>query len=176
MVCVSWMSFLISPEIVPGRGGILVTLLLVLTTFHLRELDRCPAVKEITPFVVWSFVCFMMMTLALTEYAIILYFIRFKNRQEKVAEKINKFLDRISKYKEQVKTRNKLRLTVEIVENKQEDVMQIGSGENNVPEIDTADAMTFDEISVKADYYALILFPLIFMIFLLIYWPYYLIQ
>ena len=96
MVTVSWMSFLIPPQIVPGRGGLLVTLLLVLTTFHLRELDKCPAVRDITPLLVWSSVCLLMVALALFEYAFVLYFIRFGEKKDDATRKVKQYfrLDR----------------------------------------------------------------------------------
>ena len=77
LVVVSWTSFLIAPECVPGRAGVLVTLLLVLSTVSLHELDESPSEKGITPLLIWNHICLIMICLALLEYSGILYAMRF---------------------------------------------------------------------------------------------------
>ena len=77
LVMTSWISFMIPPEIVPGRAGLLVTLLLVLTTFHLHELEQSPMISSVTPLLLWSELCLASVLLAFLEYAFILYFMRF---------------------------------------------------------------------------------------------------
>ena len=82
MVMVSWTSFLIAPECVPGRAGLLVTLLLVLTTISLHELDVSPSVQGITPLLIWNDICVTMVIVAIVEYAGILYTMRFCTRSK----------------------------------------------------------------------------------------------
>ena len=77
LVMTSWISFLIPPESVPGRSGLLVTLLLVLTTFHLHELDQSPLISSVTPLLIWSEICLAFVFLAFLEYSCILFCLRF---------------------------------------------------------------------------------------------------
>ena len=79
LVMTSWISFLIPPESVPGRSGLLVTLLLVLTTFHLHELDQSPVISTVTPLLIWSEICLAFVFLAFLEYSFILFYVRFRN-------------------------------------------------------------------------------------------------
>ena len=78
LVVVSWTSFIIDPECVPGRAGVLVTLLLVLSTVSLHELDESPSEQGITPLLIWNHICLMMICLALLEYSAILFSMRFR--------------------------------------------------------------------------------------------------
>ena len=77
LVMVSWTSFLISPECVPGRVGLLVTLLLVLTNIYLYELNHSPSTSCATALDAWNQICLTMVALAILEYAGILYTMRF---------------------------------------------------------------------------------------------------
>ena len=79
LVMTSWISFLIPPESVPGRSGLLVTLILVLTTFHLHGLDQSPLISSITPLLIWSEICLAFVFFAFLEYSCILFFLRFPN-------------------------------------------------------------------------------------------------
>lgn len=81
LVMTSWISFLIPPESVPGRSGLLVTLILVLTTFHLHELDQSPLISSITPLLIWSELCLAFVFLAFLEYSCILFWVRFSNNR-----------------------------------------------------------------------------------------------
>ena len=82
LVMTSWISFLIPPESVPGRSGLLVTLILVLTTFHLHELDQSPLISSITPLLIWSEICLAFVFFAFLEYSCILFFLRFPNNRK----------------------------------------------------------------------------------------------
>ena len=84
IVMVSWTSFLVSPDCVPGRSGLLVTLLLVLITIYLHDLDVSPSIHGITPLIVWTQVCLTMVIVALFEYAGIMYVIRFLSTPKKI--------------------------------------------------------------------------------------------
>ena len=50
---------------------------IVLTTFHLHEMDQSPSISSVTPLLIWSEICLATVILAFLEYAFILYFMRF---------------------------------------------------------------------------------------------------
>ena len=83
LVMTSWISFLIPPNVVPGRSGLLVTLLLVLTTFHLHELDQSPLISSVTPLLLWCEICLAFVLIAFLQYAFILYCARFTKQEKK---------------------------------------------------------------------------------------------
>ena len=84
IVMVSWTSFLVSPDCVPGRSGLLVTLLLVLITIYLHDLDVSPSIHGITPLIIWNQICLTMVIISLFEYAGIMYVIRFLSTSNKI--------------------------------------------------------------------------------------------
>ena len=71
---VSWVSFLIPPEVVPGRMALLVTLFLVLTNIFNTITNVSPNVEGMTAIASWMIACMFFVFLALLEYATILYF------------------------------------------------------------------------------------------------------
>ena len=168
LVATSWISFLIPPESVPGRAGLLVTLLLVLTTFHLHELDVSPSVKGITPLLIWSEICLSLIILAFLEYAVILYFMRFGKK--KIGSKQMLELSTISKEKQNILTRARMR-------NKGVDYIlePNESKSNKVDSIDTLEVKGvsgYRERALRIDHYALKTFPPLFVIIISIYWTY----
>merc|ERR1712079_801698 len=75
-VVVSWVSFLIPPEVVPGRMALLVTLFLVLINIFNTITNVSPNVEGMTAIASWMIACmFFFFFLALLEYAAILYFL-----------------------------------------------------------------------------------------------------
>lgn len=71
-VVVSWVSFLISPSVVPGRMGLLVTLFLVLTNMFNSINASSPIVEGMTSIGIWLLSCLMFVFGAVAEYAVIL--------------------------------------------------------------------------------------------------------
>ena len=74
-VVVSWVSFVIPPEVVPGRMALLVTLFLVLTNIFNTITNVSPNVEGMTAISSWMIACMFFVFLALLEYAAILYFL-----------------------------------------------------------------------------------------------------
>lgn len=74
-VAVSWVSFVIPPEVVPGRMALLVTLFLVLTNIFNTITNVSPNVEGMTAISSWMIACMFFVFLALLEYAAILYFL-----------------------------------------------------------------------------------------------------
>ena len=67
----SWISFLISPDVIPGRMGLLITLLLVLV--NLFNSIKDPPATSPSALDVWILSCVFFVTLALIAYASLLY-------------------------------------------------------------------------------------------------------
>ncbi len=81
-VCVSWSSFLIRPDVVPGRMALLVTLFLVLVNIFNTVSSRAPiptgnTLNAMDTYLVTSIV---MVFLALLEYAVVLFTIHVRGR------------------------------------------------------------------------------------------------
>ncbi|XP_040563725.1 gamma-aminobutyric acid receptor subunit alpha-2 isoform X4 [Lepeophtheirus salmonis] len=89
-VAVSWVSFLVRPECVPGRMGMLITLFLVLVNIFntVRSSAPVPASSRLNAIDSYLVVCICMVFLALFEYAFLLFII--KSRDQKLARKKRK--------------------------------------------------------------------------------------
>ena len=74
-VIVSWVSFLIPPEVVPGRMALLVTLFLVLINIFNTITNVSPNVEGMTAISAWMIACMFFVFGALLAYATILYFL-----------------------------------------------------------------------------------------------------
>ena len=72
-VMVSWVSFLIKPEIIPGRMALLITLFLVLINIFNGVKADAPASKRLNAIDLYLVVCIFLVFAALAEYSIILY-------------------------------------------------------------------------------------------------------
>ena len=69
----SWVSFLIPPEIVPGRAGLLVTLFLVSMTIFQSILENTPESGDLNGLCLFSIISNGFICAAILEYAILLY-------------------------------------------------------------------------------------------------------
>lgn len=72
-IIVSWVSFLIKPDVVPGRMGLLVTIFLVLINIFNGVKSDAPASSSLNAVDLYLIVCIGQVFLALVEYAIILF-------------------------------------------------------------------------------------------------------
>ncbi len=64
-VVVSWASFLIPPEVVPGRMAMLITLFLVLINIFNTVTTNSPNVEGMTAIAAWMIVCILFVFAAL---------------------------------------------------------------------------------------------------------------
>ena len=78
-VIVSWASFLINPDIVPGRMGLLVTIFLVLINIFNGAKSSAPVSASLNAEDVYLVFCIGQVFLALVEYSMILYIEKIKN-------------------------------------------------------------------------------------------------
>ncbi|XP_072943372.1 gamma-aminobutyric acid receptor subunit pi-like isoform X9 [Epargyreus clarus] len=86
-VIISWGSFCVIPEIVPGRMVLLVTTLLSLVTMFDTVSTNSPDALELKCIEVWLISCTLFVFLALLEYFVVLFGIRYdkswsKRRQD----------------------------------------------------------------------------------------------
>ena len=72
-VMVSWVSFLIKPEVIPGRMALLITLFLVLINIFNGVKADAPASKQLNAVDLYLVVCIFLVFAALVEYSVILY-------------------------------------------------------------------------------------------------------
>merc|ERR1719350_2563500 len=71
-VIVSWISFLIPMDVIPGRMALLVTLFLVLVNIFNNVTTNTPKAEGLTAIEAWMLACILFVFGALVEYAVIL--------------------------------------------------------------------------------------------------------
>ena len=79
-VVVSWVSFIIKPEVVPGRMGVLVTVFLVLINIFNNVKGNAPVSTSLNAVDLYLIICIFIVFLALLEYAIVLFKERYKTQ------------------------------------------------------------------------------------------------
>ena len=72
LVIISWISFVIRPEVVPGRMGLLVTTLLVLINIFIGIKSKAPISSGLNAFDVFLIICIGQVFVACLEYAMVL--------------------------------------------------------------------------------------------------------
>ena len=87
MVCTSWVSFAVSIEAVPGRLGLLLTILLMLINMNNSISQTIPKSDGICPLILWILISIIFIVFALVEYFIILTSVKFGSQETKVATK-----------------------------------------------------------------------------------------
>ena len=126
-VVVSWVGFLIPPEVVPGRMAMLITLFLVLTNIFNIITTNSPNVEGMTAIAAWMLVCIFFVFGALVGYAYLLW-----------------------KKKKSILKRKKTKKT--------EDEGRLRQSRK-------------EEYRSKVDDVFIMVFPIMFIVFNLIYWP-----
>jgi hypothetical protein len=71
-------SFLIPPEIIPGRMTLLVTLFLLLVNIFISTTSNSPNTETITAISIWMITCILFVFGALTSYGGILFLHKYK--------------------------------------------------------------------------------------------------
>lgn len=72
-VAVSWISFLVPSDIIPGRMALLVTLFLVLVNIFNTVTTNTPKAEGLTAIEAWMLACILFVFGTLTEYAFLLF-------------------------------------------------------------------------------------------------------
>ena len=77
MVIVSWVSFSVKADSVPGRLGLLLTLLLMLINLTNSAASNIPGSDSMCPLIVWIWMSIAFVMVALVEYFVILTIMKF---------------------------------------------------------------------------------------------------
>ena len=77
MVVVSWVSFSVKVDAIPGRLGLLITLLLMMINLTSSTARTIPRSDEVCPLIAWIILSAIFVVIALAEYFIILVAFRF---------------------------------------------------------------------------------------------------
>ena len=80
LVIISWISFIIRPEVVPGRMGLLVTILLVLINIFIGIKSKAPISSGLNAFDVFLVICIGQVFIACLEYAMVLLMMDSKDQ------------------------------------------------------------------------------------------------
>ncbi|XP_023344754.1 glycine receptor subunit alpha-1 [Eurytemora carolleeae] len=72
-VVVSWISFVVPPDVIPGRMALLITLFLVLVNIFNTVTSNTPKAEGLTAIEAWMLSCILFVFGALVEYAVILF-------------------------------------------------------------------------------------------------------
>jgi len=81
-VVVSWVSFLIKPEVVPGRMALLVTLFLVLINIFNSVRERAPISSRLNAIDFYLVMCIFLVFGALLEYGVILLLLKKRRKPQ----------------------------------------------------------------------------------------------
>ena len=93
MVVVSWISFSVNVEAVPGRLGLLLTLLLMTINLNNSAAQTIPSSEKICPLIIWIQLSMSFICLALVEYFVILLMLRFGRKVGLTSCTLNSNLD-----------------------------------------------------------------------------------
>ncbi|XP_072020734.1 glycine receptor subunit alphaZ1-like isoform X2 [Amphiura filiformis] len=151
LVTIAWLSFWIDARAAPARITLGITTVLTVTTMTSGILERLPIVTYAKAIDIWLAACLLFVFLCLLEYAWANYLVVLEQRR--------------------IKKRKSLRFTKKKEETaKGEDINLDACSETIELEYLTERHLT----ALRLDRFSRILFPVIFAIFNLIYWPYYL--
>ena len=94
MVVISWISFVVKMEVVPGRLGLLITLLLVMNNMSNTVTSTIPRSGTVCPLLLWIQHSMVFIALALLEYFALLYISKFSWRVKdcKENEKVPRYV------------------------------------------------------------------------------------
>jgi len=195
-IIVSWISFIVPPEVVPGRMALLVTLFLVLVNIFNSVTGNAPKAEGLTAVETWVVSCIIHVFGVLVEYALILKMIQnIKRKEVRERKREQKELQRQMEATRSTSELNLYQPTENTDLGKQ--CLVKGDGETSVVRNGGRGETSFTgepvntrlhrqikrdvknekhkELQELVDKVALYLFPCIFIVFNLIYWPYYLV-
>ena len=107
MVITSWISFTVESAAVPGRLGLLLTLLLMMINLNNSVSSTIPKSTKVTPLTVWIVVSIGFVSFALLEYSVLLYTAKF------VPGKVRKETRQVKKICEEEKKMTRLNILMD---------------------------------------------------------------
>jgi len=85
-VIVSWVSFLVKPEVVPGRMAMLVTLFLVIINIFNSVREQAPISSRLNAVDLYLVICIFFVFAALIEYAVILLLLKKRRKPRRTID------------------------------------------------------------------------------------------
>jgi len=164
-VVTSWVSFLIKPEVVPGRMALLVTLFLVLINIFNSVREQAPISSRLNAVDLYLVVCVFFVFSALMEYAAILMLLKKRRKPKRTIDEGLKTIFPIA-------TRNgDVNQPVQRPERKKNTV-GAGGGVGGGPPRAVPDTVTPHKQALcdNIDAWALWISPPVFLFFNLVYW------
>ncbi|XP_070574017.1 glycine receptor subunit alphaZ1-like [Ptychodera flava] len=159
-VIISWLSFWITPEAVPARVSLCITTVLTVTAQSTGIRSDLPRVAYIKAIDIWMTTCLVFVFAALTEYALINYLITEKRRYDDKTKAIA--MKKIAALNEEDD------MSLEKLGN---DDRIAKSNDNDDGDYYIATWMSHKMEPAKVDKVSRWLFPLIFLLFNVLYWP-----
>ena len=164
LVVLSWISFLIKPDAIPGRVTLLLNIFLVLIILMGNAKESSPDMHRINAIDVYIVACSIHVFFAILEYAILLLLMKcFELERNKQAKQMK--ISNISRNQNMTK----------VIEATASDASTVDT--KDMKPLDMNDALSIDvirNISVlsyyRLDWISLILFPISFTIFNVYYW------
>ena len=178
-VVVSWISFLVSPEVIPGRMTLLVIIFLVLINMFNTIQSNSPTAEGITAIESWVIACIIFVFGALCEYAVILFFIKISIlRREEAADKGIKSLIFLDQSPDSPTTHRRSKHKAEEGQNhdenngieREQDSQDEDIFENDVRRGTKQQKQNTKDKYTKTDITFLMMFPVMFIIFNIFYW------
>ncbi|KAK4305023.1 hypothetical protein Pmani_023067 [Petrolisthes manimaculis] len=148
-VMVSWASFFWPADVIPGRTVLVITSLLTLISMHTAVRQSSPETSYMKGVDVWMFICILHSIFTLFEYGIVLYLMK---RQK------------VSPVSKPVKTHQ---LVTKVIPVKPQVVKEISAG------VDVPEERSQLKPEEKLEKLATWFLPISFLLFNIIYWPYY---
>lgn len=151
-VVVSWISFVVPPEVIPGRMALLVTLFLVLVNIFNTVTTNTPKAEGLTAIEAWMLSCILFVFGCLIEYAVILLQKQSEAVQHHQPQNHVKLICRDHYKYEVTPSNNGLNGSLEGIQ--LEEIKKNKCGNN----------------FIKADRFFLVAMPFLFLVFNVIYW------
>ncbi len=164
-VVVSWASFLIPPEVVPGRMALLITIFLVLINIFNTITNMSPNVEGITAIAAWMIACVLFVFLALLGYAGLLYYLQVCIRREMG-------LGYALRIAFQFNSRRRVRTKLDLLRCSHAKDCALNPASEAMRVRDETNALCQSTVVATVDSAMLYAFPIMFALFNAAYWPY----
>ncbi|XP_077988485.1 glycine receptor subunit alpha-2-like [Glandiceps talaboti] len=150
LVVLSWVSFWINPEAAPARVALCITTVLTITTMAIAVRDELPKVSYVTAVDVWMSACLLFVFGSLVEFALV------------------NFVSTLGKTK-----KSKVKLNID-VEKDGNDVAMVEKALNSTLDLgDHKQQRRWKHRASMVDKLARLLFPFMFILFNMFFWPIY---
>jgi len=179
-VVVSWISFLVPADVIPGRMALLVTLFLVLVNIFNNVTTNTPKAEGLTAIEAWMLACILFVFAALAEYAVLLFHkskVLTDTPPNKAAQyQAEKLRDSDTWSEESIRRRKNSFKMLDLQPSSQStngesvDRVEILPLHQAEPETEQQVALKRKKMYTRVDRFFLVTFPLMFLVFNGVYW------